>query len=184
MKPQLATIAPDNSFKSILEPFYRLGLVDTVSSTDLALASSPFRNALAGSCPTDIIIVISISSLDCPSQVPPSLTKNNLHAAVKVHPVDTDCRIILDAQIDMFADPKPKVPRFREILLPQFVFLHLQATFEDFFGFGAADGDVHGDFFVAANAECANCVAGLACCTRVREVSVYRREEARGEVGW
>ena len=63
----------------------------------------------------------------------------------------------------MFTDPKPKIPRLREILLPQLIFLYLQSTLEDFFGFGPTDGDVDGDFFVAADAECADCVAGFAC---------------------
>ena len=32
-----------------------------------------------------------------------------LHAAVEVHAVDTNSRVILDAQIDVFADPKAEV---------------------------------------------------------------------------
>ena len=63
----------------------------------------------------------------------------------------------------MLANPKPEVARRREILLPQLVLLHLQPALEDFLGFWAADGDVHGDFVVAADAECADGVAGFAC---------------------
>ena len=63
----------------------------------------------------------------------------------------------------MFTDAKPKVPRLREVLPSQLVFLYLQTTLEDFFGFGTTDGDVYGDFFVTSNAECADCVAGFAC---------------------
>ena len=63
----------------------------------------------------------------------------------------------------MLTNPKPKIPRLREILPPQLVFLDFQAALEDFFSFGTADGDVDGDFFVAADAECADCVAGFAC---------------------
>ena len=35
--------------------------------------------------------------------------KRDSHAAVKVHAVDTDRRIILDAQINVFADPEAEV---------------------------------------------------------------------------
>ena len=63
----------------------------------------------------------------------------------------------------MFANSKPKIPRLREILPSQLVFLYFQTTLEDFFGFGTTDGDVHGNFFVTSDAECADCVAGFAC---------------------
>ena len=63
----------------------------------------------------------------------------------------------------MFADPKTKVPSLGEIPLLQFVFLDLEAPLEDFFGFGAAHGDMNGDFLVTADAECADGVAGFAC---------------------
>ena len=63
----------------------------------------------------------------------------------------------------MFTNPKPKIPRLREILPFQLIFLDFQPPFEDFFGFGTTHGDVDGDFFVAADAECADCVAGFAC---------------------
>ena len=63
----------------------------------------------------------------------------------------------------MFADSKPKIPRLREILPSQLVFLDFKTTLEDFFRFGTTDGDVYGDFFVTSDAECADCVAGFAC---------------------
>lgn len=69
----------------------------------------------------------------------------------------------------MFTDPKPKIPRLREILSSQFVFFHFETALEDFFGFGTADGDVDGDFFIASDAECADCVAGFACVGGKRE---------------
>lgn len=50
--PQLGTaISPDNTLESILEPFDRLLLVDTVTSTNLALGTSSLGYSLAGSCP-------------------------------------------------------------------------------------------------------------------------------------
>ena len=41
----------------------------------------------------------------------------DLHAAVEVHPVDTDTGIVLDTQIDMFRNTEAKVARVREVLL-------------------------------------------------------------------
>ena len=85
------------------------------------------------------------------------------HAHIEVHSVDTNGRIVLDAQIDVLADAKPKVPRRRKVALAQLVLLDFEAALEDLFSFGAADGDVDGDLLVAADAECADCVAGFAC---------------------
>lgn len=76
----------------------------------------------------------------------------------------------------MFTNPKAKIPRLREILPFQLIFLNFQPTFEDFFGFGTTDGDVDGDFLVAADAECADCVAGFAC--------VGGEEEKVSGCGW
>lgn len=87
----------------------------------------------------------------------------NSHAAVEVHSVNPNTRVILDSQIDVFANTEAKVARLGEVSLLQFVFLNLEATLEDFFGLGAADGDVDGDLFVTADTECADGVAGFAC---------------------
>ena len=87
----------------------------------------------------------------------------DLHAAIEVHAVNPNRRVILDPQIDMLANPKPKVARLGKVLFPQLVLLDFKPTFEDFFGFGTADGDVDGDFLVAADAERADGVAGFAC---------------------
>jgi hypothetical protein len=85
------------------------------------------------------------------------------HTTIKVHTIDTDRRVVFDAQVDVFTDAEAEVPRLGEVLLAQFVFFDLEAAFEDFFGFGPADGDVHGDLFVATDAEAADCVASFAC---------------------
>ncbi len=85
------------------------------------------------------------------------------HAAVKVHSVDTDCRIILDAQIDVFADPETEVARLGEVSLSQLVFLDLQATLQDLLCLWSPDGDMYGDLLVTTNTECSYSVACLAC---------------------
>ena len=47
----LATISPNNSLEPIFEPLDRLDLIDTVTGTNFALASSPLRYSLPRSCP-------------------------------------------------------------------------------------------------------------------------------------
>lgn len=42
-------------------------------------------------------------------RITPHLPSKDSHAAVKVHAVDTDRRIILDAQIDVLANTESKV---------------------------------------------------------------------------
>lgn len=97
---------------------------------------------------------------------PPNLRLHpDVHAAIKIHSIDTDCRIILDAQINVLADAKTEVARLREVPLPQLVFLDFQPSLEDLFGFGTADGDVYSDLFVTADTECPDSVAGFACRT-------------------
>jgi len=45
------------------------------------------------------------------------------HAAIEVHSVDPDCRIIFDAQIDVFANTKTEIASLREVSLAELVFL-------------------------------------------------------------
>lgn len=48
------------------------------------------------------------------------------HDEKEVHTIDTDSGIVLDAQIDVLLDTKPKVSGLREIVSLQLVFLDLQ----------------------------------------------------------
>lgn len=89
------------------------------------------------------------------------------HAAIKVHSVDANCRVVLDSQIDMFADAKSEIARFRKILLLQLVFLDLEATLKNFFRLGSSHGDMDGDFFITSNAKGSDCVASLAFCANI-----------------
>ena len=106
----LAAVATHDSLKAVLEPFDRLWLVDAVTGADLALAASSFGYSLAGSCPVPLV---------SPSRfVSNVFVVCNSHAAVEVHSIDTNCRVILDTQVNMLADPEPEVASLREILLP------------------------------------------------------------------
>ena len=86
----------------------------------------------------------------------------NLHAAVKVHAVDTNCRVVLDSQIDMFANTKPKVACLRKVPLLQLIFLHLETALKNFFGFRTSDCDMDSNLLVTTNTESPDCVSGLA----------------------
>jgi hypothetical protein len=93
------------------------------------------------------------------------------HAYVEVHAVDTrlsqrpptsnpkprdvpNARVVLDAQIDVFADTEPEVARLAEVALAEFIFLDLEATLENFLGLGATDGNVDGNSVEAVNLLC------------------------------
>jgi hypothetical protein len=88
----------------------------------------------------------------------------NLHDAVEIHSVNTDSRIILDSEIDVFADTETEVTSSREVSLSQFVFLDLQSTFENFFSFRSSDSDVDSNLFVTTDTEGSDSVSGFACC--------------------
>ncbi len=85
------------------------------------------------------------------------------HAAVEIHSVNTNRRVVLDTEIDVFADTETKVASLREVALAEFVFLDLQSTFQDFLGLWSTDCNVHSDLFVTTDTEGSDGVSGLAC---------------------
>ena len=62
----------------------------------------------------------------------------------------------------MFADTETEVTSVGKVSLSQFVFLDLQATFEDLFGLGSTHCDMNGDLFVTTDTEGSDGVACLA----------------------
>jgi hypothetical protein len=62
----------------------------------------------------------------------------------------------------VLADTEAKVAGLGEVALPQFVFLDLEATLQDFLGLGATNSDVNGDLFVTTDTKGTDGVAGLA----------------------
>ena len=87
----------------------------------------------------------------------------HLHDDVEVHSVDTDRRVVLDAQVDVLGDTETEVAGLGEVALAELVLLDLEATLEDLLGLGATDGDVDGDLLVTADTEGTDGVTGLAC---------------------
>lgn len=84
------------------------------------------------------------------------------HAAVEVHAVDTNARVVLDTKIDVLVDTEAEVAGLGEVPLAELVLLDLEATLKDLLGLGATDGDVDGDLFVTTDTEGTDSVAGLA----------------------
>jgi hypothetical protein len=84
------------------------------------------------------------------------------HAAVKIHAINSNRRVVFDTKIDMFADAESKVASLREVALAEFVFLDLQSTFQDFLCLGATDGNMDCDLFVTTDTESSDGVAGFA----------------------
>lgn len=87
---------------SLLEPCLRVLLAHTVREPDSALAPLSPRDAGAGAA----------------------------HDDVEVHAEDTDARVVLDAEVDVFCDAKSKVASLGEVALLELVLLDLQATLE------------------------------------------------------
>jgi hypothetical protein len=86
-----------------------------------------------------------------------------LHAAVEIHAVNSNRRVVLDTKIDVFADTKTKVASFREVTLAEFVFLDLQSTLQYFLCLWATDGNMDGDLLITSDTEGSDGIAGLAC---------------------
>ena len=87
----------------------------------------------------------------------------HLHAAVEVHAVDTNRRVVLDSQIDMLRDPESEIACVAEVLFSEFVLFDFQTTLEDLFGFGTADCDMYGNLLVTSDTEGSDSVSSFAC---------------------
>jgi hypothetical protein len=94
-----------------------------VAASNLRLRAATTSNTLAGAGPTSVSQRISRASWGL-----------DLHDTVEVHAVNTDRRIVLDTQVDVFADTEAEVASLREIALTQFVLLDLEATLQNFEG--------------------------------------------------
>jgi hypothetical protein len=79
----------------------------------------------------------------------------------KVHSVDTGGGIVLDTQINVLGDSKTKVSGITKVLLQEFIFLHLEATLQNFQGLFTADGNMDGDLFVTTDTEGSEGITGL-----------------------
>ena len=67
---------------------------------------------------------------------------------IEVHSKYPSIRIILDAQVNMFINSKAKVTSVAEVLLLQFIFLHLQPLFQYFQCFVSSDSHMAGHLLI------------------------------------
>jgi hypothetical protein len=143
----------DNSLEARLEPFDGLLTLDLVRSTDVGLASATLGNTLARSGPTNSQHNSNHSRRCC----------GYSHAAVKIHSVDTNRRVVLDTKINVFADTETEVASLGEVALAELIFLDLQSTLQDFLSLWSSDGNVDSDLLVTTDTECSDGVSGFAC---------------------
>lgn len=99
--PSATAVSSHDTLESGLEPLDGIILDHLVLFANLALASPSPRHVL----PVD-----SLHHASALKKLKYTSAESNSHAAVKVHSVDTNARVILDAQIDVFGDAKTKVP--------------------------------------------------------------------------
>lgn len=105
------------------------------------------------------------------------------HAAIEVHAVDTNRRIVLDAQVDVLANTKSKVASLREILLAQFILLYFESSLKNllclhvsnhagshlkmiqaklYLSLGSSYSHMDGNLFVTSDAEGSDRIPGFA----------------------
>jgi hypothetical protein len=87
---------------------------------------------------------------------------------VKIHTVDTNGRVVLDAKIDVLLDTETEVSTIGEVLLVKLVLTDLEGLLENLGSLGATDGSVDGDLLVSADTEGTDGVTG---CTK-NEISL------------
>lgn len=124
----------DDGIEALLEPLDGVVAGDAVGRTDSALGAATADD---------------------------TLTRAG-HAAVEVHAVDTNTRVVLDAKVDVLADTEAEVAGLAEVALAELVLLDLEATLENLLSLGATDGDVDSNLFVTTDTEGTDGVAGLA----------------------
>ena len=121
--------------RAYLEPLDGLLTLDLVGSTNLGLSATTLGNTLSWTG----------------------------HASVEIHSVNTNCWVVLDTEIDVFADTETEVSSLREVTLAKLVLLDLQSTLQDLLSLWASDSDVNSDLLVTTDTEGSDSVAGLAC---------------------
>jgi hypothetical protein len=121
----------DGGLEGALDPFHGLGLGDAVLLADAAL------------------LVLAAGDAATRSR----------QDHIKVHAVNPDRRIVLDAEINVLLDTESEVARVREVLGLQLIILNAQAEVDNLLGFVAADGDMRGDLLITTDREGTNRVA-------------------------
>jgi len=128
-------LAQHNAIKLVLEPFDSLVLGNSVIAAHPAGLRPPARYPESGSLKDD----------------------------VEIHAVDTNCRVVLDTQIDVFVDAKAEAAVLTEISDVQLVFLHFQTLLQNLLSLVTTHGRVHSDLFVSFDTKASDCEACFGC---------------------
>ena len=123
----------DDTIELLLEPGHGVLLVHTVLGTNASLPLLSLGHTSTGTT----------------------------HHNVEVHAENTDGGVVSGTEIDMFLDTEAKVSSLGEVLAPQLVFLHLQASLQDLLSLGSPDCDVDSDLLVTSDTESADGVASF-----------------------
>jgi len=142
----------DNSLEAVLEP--------SIFHVSIVLWSIVVRNILNGLITLDL--VVGTDGGLAAATLSNALSWSG-HAAVEIHSVNSDRRVVLDTEIDVFADTETEVSSLREVTLAKLVLLDLQSTLQDLLSLWASDSDVNSDLLVTTDTESSDGVAGLAC---------------------
>ena len=123
----------DDTIEALLEPCHCVLLLNAVRETDSGLLLPPSRYACTWAA----------------------------HHDIEVHTEDTNTGVVSCAQVDVLLDTETEVSCLREVLTPQLVFLHFQATLQNLLSLGSADGDMYSDFLITTDTECADGVSSF-----------------------
>ena len=112
-----------------------------------------------------ILLFYSVLEADTrSSRLPPGhACSRSTHNHIEIHAENPDAGVISGTKVDVFLDTKSKIPGLREVSLPEFVLLDLEATFEDLLSLGATDGNVDRDLFVTTDTKRSDGVPGFRC---------------------
>merc|ERR1719244_1455715 len=75
------------------------------------------------------------------------------HDHVKVHSIDSNAWVILDAKINVFLDTEAKVSVLGEVLSSQLILLDLKSTLQDLFSLGSPDSAMNGNLLISSDTE-------------------------------
>lgn len=130
--------ANDDALVFLLEPVDGVGLRDELVVANLRAAAFAAGDAASGAGQHD----------------------------VEVHAIDTDLRVVLDAQVDVLVDTKAEVAVLGEVARLKLVLLDLETLLENLLSLLTADSHVGGNLLITTDGEGTDGVAG---CERGKE---------------
>merc|ERR1712180_465029 len=88
------------------------------------------------------------------------VTRTSKHN-IEIHSIDTNAGIVLYPEINMLSNSESKIPCFGKIATTQFILLHLESLFQNFFCFGSSNSAMDGNLLITTNTKGSYGVAGF-----------------------